>query len=417
MKVAVVGLGKIGLPLAVQYASRGLDVTGCDVDGAKVARISAGDCPVAGEAGLEEGLSAALQAGRLRGTTDTAAAVAESDVVVIIVPVGLTDANAPDFSHLDAATEAIGRGLRDGALVIVESTVPVGTTRGRVGPALSTEGRKVLLAASPERVSSGRIFQDLRTYPKLIGAVDNASWERAEAFYSKALEAPCLTRLRDPETAEFAKLAEGIYRDVNIALADELARYADALGIDITEVIGAANSQPYSHLHQPGVGVGGHCLPVYPHFLPSDAGLRLPALAREINDSMARYAVERLETVLDTLARSTVLILGLAYRPNVKEASHSSALLLDAALRERGARPLVHDPWFSAEEIRALGLEPAGELDGAPVDAVIVQAWHDAYRGLDWRSLRGCRAVLDGRNTVDRAAVEAAGLRYLGIGR
>ncbi|OGO52573.1 MAG: hypothetical protein A2148_08780 [Chloroflexi bacterium RBG_16_68_14] len=421
MRACVVGLGKVGLPLAVQYASRGLSVIGCDTDAAKVEQINAGECPVVGEEGLEEGLKAALREGRLHATIDTAAAVAESVVAVIIVPVGLTADRRPDFSHLDAATEALASGLRPGTLVLVESTVPVGTTRGRVGAALAAGGRRlgvdVLLAASPERVSTGRIFRDLRTYPKLIGPLDEASWARADAFYRAALEAPCLLRVRDPETAEFAKLAEGLYRDVNIALVDELARYADALGIDVTEAIAAANSQPYSHLHQPGVGVGGHCLPVYPYFLPEEASLRLPAAARSINDAMARYGVEKLEGALGSLRGATVLILGLAYRPNVKEAAHSSALPLAEALQERGARVLVHDPWFSDEEVRALGLEPSSKFPPSHVDALIVQALHDAYRDLDLRSFAGCRAVLDGRNALDRSTVEAAGLRYLGIGR
>jgi nucleotide sugar dehydrogenase len=421
VRVCVVGLGKVGLPLAVQYASRGLSVIGCDLDAAKVEQINAGGCPLVGEDGLEESLQAALREGRLRATVDTAAAVAESEVVVIIVPVGLTDERRPDFSHLDAAVEAVGAGLRPGTLVVVESTVPVGTTRGRVGAALTAGGRRlgrdVLLAASPERVSVGRIFQDLRTYPKIIGALDDASWARAEAFYRAALEAPCLLRVREPETAEFAKLAEGVYRDVNIALADELARYADSLGIDVTEAIAAANSQPYAHLHQPGVGVGGHCLPAYPYFLSPEASLRLPAAARTINDAMARYGVEKLERALGSLRGARVLILGLAYRPNVKEAAHSSALLLAEALRERGARPLVHDPWFSDDEVRALGLEPPDSFPPPHVDALIVQALHDAYRDLDLRSFAGCRAVLDGRNALDRSAVERAGMRYLGIGR
>ncbi|MEX0785738.1 MAG: nucleotide sugar dehydrogenase [Dehalococcoidia bacterium] len=413
-RVAVVGLGKIGLPLAVQYASRGLSVVGCDVDADVVVRINAADCPVVGEEGLADGLTAALDAGLLRATGDTSEGVRESDVVVIIVPVGLTPGSAPDFSHLDAAVEAVRAGVRPGTLVVVESTVPVGTTRGRVGMAL---GDGVLLAASPERVFSGRVFEDLRTYPKLIGPLDEASWSSAESFYSAALEAPWLLRLRDPETAEFAKLAEGLYRDLNIALADELARYADSLGIDVTEAIEAANSQSYSHLLQPGVGVGGHCLPVYPHFLPASAGLRLPAAAREINDAMASYGVAKLEGALGSLKDATVLILGLGYRPNVKEAAHSSALLLAEALRERGARPLVHDSLFSEGEIRALGLEPPGEFPTPGVDAIILQAAHSAYAGLDFASFAGCRAVLDGRNALDRAAVEATGMRYLGIGR
>ncbi len=417
MKACVVGLGKVGLPLAVQYASRGLSVVGCDVDAAKVEQINAGRCPVAGEDGLEEGFRAALQEGRLRAAVDTAAAVAESDVVVMIVPVGLTDDRNPDFSHLDAAAGAVASGVRSGTLVVVESTVPVGTTRNRVGPLLTAGGRDIMLAASPERVSSGRILRDLRTYPKVIGPLDEASWSAAKKFYSAALEAPSLIRVRDPETAELAKLAEGIYRDVNIALADELARYADSLGIDVIEVIEAANSQPYSHIHQPGVGVGGHCLPVYPHFLPHEASLRLPAEARAINDEMARYGVGKLEAALGSLRGATVLILGLAYRSNVKEAAHSSALLLDEALRQRGARSLVHDPWFSDDELRALGLEPPESFPPPHVDAIIVQALHDAYRDLDLRSFAGCRAVLDGRNALAPSAVEAAGMRYLGIGR
>lgn len=415
MTVCVVGLGKVGLPLAVQYASRGLDVIGCDIDASRVDRINAADCPVVGEEGLEDGLRAALKAGRLRATAGTAAGVAESDVVVLIVPVGLTEGKEPDLSHLDAALDAVAAGLRPGTLVLVESTVPVGTTRGRVGAALADRG--ALLAASPERVSSGHIFRDLRTYPKIIGPLDEASWSRAEDFYREAIEPPCLLRVRDPETAEFAKLAEGVYRDVNIALASELARYADALGIDVTEAFDAANSQPYSHIHQPGVGVGGHCVPVYPHFLPRDAQLAIPAAAREINDSMARYAVDKLANALGSLDGATVLILGLAYRPDVKEAAHSSAFLLVDALRERGARPLVHDPLFSEDEVRAFGLAPPDAFPPVRVDAIIVQALHQAYRALDWRSFAGCRAVLDGRNALDRSQIEAAGLRYLGIGR
>jgi len=417
VKVAVVGLGKIGLPLAVQYASRGLAVTGCDIDAAKVEQINAGRCPISGEAGLQEGLQKAVSAGSLRATSETSSAVAESDVVVLIVPVGLTRERAPDFSFLDAATQAVAARLRRGTLVLVESTVPVGTTRQRVGAALRARAGDVLLAASPERVSSGRIFRDLRTYPKIIGPLDDRSWQRAEQFYSAALEAPCLLRVRDPETAEFAKLAEGIYRDVNIALASELARYADDFGIDTVEAYGAANSQPYAHLHQAGVGVGGHCLPVYPYFLPQDGSLALPSLAREINDAMARYGVERLERAIGSLRGATVLILGLAYRPNVKEAAHSSALLLSEALRERGARPLVHDPLFSDEEVRALGLEPTDRFPPAHVDALVVQAWHDAYRDFNLRSFAGCRAVLDGRGALDRDAVEATGMLYVGIGR
>jgi len=412
VKVAVVGLGKIGLPLAVQYASRGLAVIGYDIDPARVKSINSGCCPLEGEEGLEEGLSAALADARLHTTTDPKYAISDASVVVLIVPVGLTPKRDPDFTQLDAATAAIAPHLPADALVIVETTVPVGTTRSRVGVALR---RTTLLAASPERVSSGRIFQDLRSYPKVIGTIDDASWEKAKAFYRAALDAPSLIRVRDPETAEFVKLAEGMYRDVNIALASELARYADSAGVDANEAFAAANTQPYSQLHQPGLGVGGHCLPVYPYFLPDDGTTRLPRLARDANDAMAQYGVAKLEAAIGPLRDKTVLILGLAYRANVKESAHSSAFLLVDAVAERGARAVLHDPLFSDEEVRAFGLEPVRSLP-VPADAIIVQAWHDAYRDLDLRSFAGCLAVLDGRNALDRNAVEASGLLYVGIG-
>ena len=195
------------------------------------------------------------------------------------------------------------------------------------------------MAFSPERVSPGRIFSDLSQYPKIVGGVDDESGRRAREFYTTALDAP-VTLVRDAETAELVKLAEATYRDLNIAFANELALSADALGLDVSEVIAAANSQPYSHIHQPGVGVGGRCIPVYPYFMLRQLpGTSLLTAGRLINDRMADYAVEKLEGALGSLGGSRVLILGLSYRPNVREAAHSSALLLEESLRLRAA------PW------------------------------------------------------------------------
>ena len=420
-QVCVVGLGKIGLPLAVQYASRGLRVVGCDVSAEVVEAVNRGQSPIAGEEELDERLAAAVGQGLLRATIDTAAAVAGSGTVVIIVPVFLTAANVPDLSVLDAATEVIARGLQKDTLVLVESTMPVGTTRGRVGTGLEasglTMGRDFRLAYSPERVYSGRIFADLRTYPKVVGGIDEESTQAAARFYSQALGAAIIT-VRDAETAEFVKLAESVYRDANIALANELARAAAQAGVDVGEAIAAANSQPFSHIHQPGVGVGGHCMPVNPYFLIDGLGpAPLTSLARQVNDGMAQYAQERLAAALGGLSGCRVLILGLAYRANVKESIYSSALLLSRVLSEAGAAVLVHDPLFSPQEIEELGLRPASLVPPPAVDAVVVQAFHDEYRGLDLSVFQGCRAVLDGRNVLSRQAVEACGMKYLGIGR
>jgi len=226
--------------------------------------------------------------------------------------------------------------------------------------------------------------------------------------------------LADVETAEFTKLAESVYRDVNIALANELALAAEHFGVDYAAASAAANSQPYSQLHAAGVGVGGHCIPVYPYFLTNATDQPLVAAARERNDAMAAHAVERLVQALhaadSTLEGSSVLILGLAYRGGVKESALSSTLLLAEALRRRGARVLVHDPLYTAEEIAAHGLEASPLPPEEPVEAVVLQAGHAEYRSFDYRTLTGARVLLDGRRALDRGAVEAAGLRYLAIG-
>jgi len=420
LSVCIVGLGRIGLPLAVQCASKGLRVTGCDIAGDIVDAISAGECPYPDEEGLAEKLRAAYAAGLLRATTDTTAAVRKSNVVVIVVPVGLTSEKRADFAALDDAARAVAAGLQPHTLVILETTVPLGTTRRRLGAALEASGLRLgcdlFLAYSPERVFVGRVLTDLRRYPKVVGGIDAESTRRAAAFYASALDAPVLT-VANCETAELVKLAETTYRDVNIALANEFARIADEHRVDVTEAIAAANTQPFSHIHQPGAGVGGHCIPVYPRFLLEGAAARLPEAAREINDGMAAYAVERLAHAIDGLEGKTVVILGLSYRPDVKEPAFSIAFLLSKELAARGARALVHDPYFTPEEVRALGLEPADPFPPEHADAVVVQAWHAAYRDLDLAGFRGCKAVLDGRNALSRESVEALGMLYLGIGR
>jgi nucleotide sugar dehydrogenase len=420
-----VGLGKVGLPVAAQFAVAGASVVGCDVDERVVAMVNDGACPIANEPGLAEALSEARRTGRLKATTDTARGVAESEVIVCIVPVAIDDARRPDFTHLDAAAGAIGAGLRPGTLVVLETTVPVGATRQRFGKGLAVASGLALgdfdLAYSPERVSSGQVLRDLRTYPKVVGGVTPDAGRRAAAFYREMLGAE-VTLVPDAETAEFTKLAESVYRDVNIALANELALAADALGIDYSTAARAANSQPYSHLHTPGVGVGGHCIPVYPYFLLEVApGQTLTARAREVNDAMAGYAVRRLDVALreagcEGVKGRTVLVLGLAYRGNVRESAFSSTLLLAREIEAAGGITLVHDPLFSPEEIAAEGLKPSPLPPLAPVDAVVLQAAHRDYEALDFATIPGCRVVLDGRGALDRGRAAAAGLRYVAIG-
>ena len=432
--VALVGAGKMGLPLAAQFASHGWQVTAVDVNPAVVEAINAGRSHVAEEPGLVEAVAAAHASGRLGATTDGTAASRSAHVVVVIVPVMLNDRQQPDYRYMDAAVAAIGPGLRPGSLVIFETTLPVGDTRVRFTPALEaasglTVDEDLFVAFSPERLLSGHVFQNLATYPKLVGGIGPASTARAAAFYASVLDAEVVA-MSNAEAAEFAKLAETTYRDVNIALANEFANYAERVGVDIQEVIAAANSQPYSHIHQPGIGVGGHCIPVYPHFLLSRAPeMTLVDASRKANDGQVDRAIETLQDALGSvggggglggpgggLDGAEVLVLGLTYRDGVKELAYSRAIPLIQGLRARGARVLAFDPLLDDDEIVQVGAVPWPWGSAAPsVRAIVTQTADPVFASLDPGWFPDLRVVLDGRNSLRELALPA-GVAYHGIG-
>ncbi|SNR31204.1 nucleotide sugar dehydrogenase [Actinoplanes regularis] len=413
MKICVVALGKIGLPLAVQFASKGHTVIGADVSEPTVRKVNAGEVPFPGEADLDVKLKEAVSAGLLTATTDTAAAVAESEAVVVVVPLFVDGDGKPDFGWMESATRDIARGLRPGTLVSYETTLPVGTTRNRWAPLLQegsglVAGEDFHLVFSPERVLTGRVFADLRKYPKLVGGVNEASAERGVSFYEAVLdfdERADLSRgngvwdLGNAEAAELAKLAETTYRDVNIGLANQFARFADTVGIDVNLVIDACNTQPYSHIHRPGIAVGGHCIPVYPRlYLWNDPTATVVRAAREANADMPSYAVDLLAAAVGDLSGRSVLVLGAAYRGGVKETAFSGVFPTVEELKRRGATPYVSDPMYTADELVAHGLPAWG---GEAVDSAIVQADHAEYRTLTPADLPGVEVVVDGRRVTD----------------
>lgn len=409
MKAVVYALGKVGLPLAAKIALAGHDVVGVDIDGRVVDSVNAGRAPFPNEAGLDDALGKTTAAGRLTATTDGTGAIADADLVVAVPPLVVDADAAPDWSALDAVTDAIGRGLRERAtptVVSIETTVPVGTTRTRIAPRLAaksglTAERDFFVVFSPERVYSGRVLADLDAYPKLVGGCSGAGEQRAVELYRAFLPEVEVWGLGSAEAAELAKLAETTYRDINIAFANELARHADAIGVDVRRVIEAANSQPFSHIHRPGVAVGGHCIPVYPRFYTAgDPHARLPGVAREVNEAMPAYAVAKLGDVRGR----RILILGVAYRGGVKETAFSGAFALRDALATAGARPVAGDPLFTDEELVELGFEP---WDRGPVDGIVVQADHPEYATLDIDA----PVVVDGRGVVE---VFAGEIRRLG---
>jgi nucleotide sugar dehydrogenase len=415
MKIAVVALGKIGLPLAVQFAEKGHEVIGCDVNIGTVDLVNSGQEPFPGEAFLQEKLSKVVKSKALIATTNTTDAVGKSQVVVIVVPLFVDAQGVPDFGWMDAATKDVAGGLKKGTLVSYETTLPIGTTRNRFAQLLEegsglTAGIDFNLAFSPERVFTGRVFADLRRYPKLVGGLTESCGKAAESFYANVLDFDVredlprpngVWNLGSPEASEMAKLAETTYRDVNIGLANQFALFAKKNDIDVHAVIAACNSQPFSHIHQPGIAVGGHCIPIYPQmYLWNDPEATVVRAARSANQSMPIHAVDLLESEIGSLADKKVVVLGAAYRGGVKETAFSGVFPLVEELKRRDAVAVVHDPLYSDQELVAEGLQPFHFGENA--DAGILQADHAEYLKLRKEDLPFVHVLIDGRNYLNK---------------
>lgn len=413
MDITVIGLGKIGLPLAAHYARKGHTVVGVDINESVVRQVNEGQEPFPGEAHLADYLEEVVGAGLLRATTNYEDAIPRCDVVVVVVPLFIDSEDAPDFAWMDSATESIGRHLTKDTLVSYETTLPVGTCRNRWAPQLQeysglTEGKDFHVVFSPERVLTGRVFEDLKKYPKLVGGLSPDGEKAGVSFYEAVLDFDARPDLERPngvwpmgsaEAAEMVKLAETTYRDVNIGLANQFARFADSVGLDIYRVIEAANSQPYSHIHQPGIAVGGHCIPVYPRlYLWNDPDATVVRAAREANLEMPDYAVRLLESQMGNLSGVKVLVLGAAYRGGVKETAFSGVFPVVKALEATGAKVYVDDPLYSREEIAHLGFAP--DYETADIEAIILQANHQEYLALGPSDFPSVKVIVDGRNAL-----------------
>lgn len=428
-KVAVVGLGKIGLPLAVQFANSKFNVVGLDVLPSVVQSVNDAMEPFPGEKDLDWKLKAAVRRGRLRATSDSTEAIVGAEMVAVAVPLYVDEGGNPEFSALENAMKSIGRSMSRGVVVSLETTVPVGTTRGRVTRWLSESSGLVpekdfFVVFSPERVFSGRVFRDLRQYPKIVGGVSSKGAIKAAEFYRSAIKfefradlpkANGVWVVSSSESAELIKLAETTYRDVNIGLANQFAVFAENSGIDIQEVISAANTQPYSHIHQPGIAVGGHCIPVYPElYLNGHPEASIVRVAREVNLLNPERCVQVVEEHLGSLKGLNAIVLGATYRGGVKETAFSGVFSIVSALKARGARVRVHDNLLSHEELADQGLESYNL--GEAADLAIVQSDDLAYRSLSKEDFPGIRLIFDGRNLTDGSLWGSVKRLVIGVG-
>ena len=424
MRITVVGGGRMGLPLACVFAKNGADVCVADIDADIVTSINEGNCPYE-EPGLRELMRDIHEARKLSATTDTQGAATSSDAIVIIVPAHLTNEKEIDFSILRAASSDVGAGLKPGALVVYETTVSIGGTRRELIPALEESsgliaGKDFSVAYSPERVKANKVLSRLETTPKVVGGLDETSRKFVTNLYSMYLGAQ-IDDVGSLEAAESTKLLGMLYRDVNIALANELAAFCELAGVDFERIRAAANQDGEANLLLPGIGVGGHCTPVYPYFLTRESRRlgftqRISEAAREINDGQPARQLSRVEDYWKPLSGQKAHILGLGFRPGVKVDTLSPAFELAAVLKQLDAKVTIEDPYYSDEEVQALGFE-VGTASNATV--VILNTAHEQYTDPDfqqWRS-QGVEVVLDGRNYWDQRSAEKAKLHYFGIGR
>jgi UDP-N-acetyl-D-glucosamine dehydrogenase len=402
--VGIIGLGYVGLPLAVAFAQEGCDVIAVDVDARKVEAIEAGDSYI-------EDVSSQLLAQvkeRIQPTTRYAR-LTEADDVLICVPTPLTRNREPDLGPLVATATALGEVLRPNQLVVLESTTYPGTTRERLAPLLEESGLKAgrdfHLAFSPERVDPGRTDYTLRNTPKVLGGLTEACVERAERLYSLVCDE--LVRVSSPEAAELTKLLENIFRSVNIALVNELAMLTDRMGIDIWEVVDAASTKPYGFMpFSPGPGMGGHCLPVDPFYLSwrareFDMSTEFIELAGKVNQQMPYHCVEKAQRALNqaglAVRGARVTVLGVSYKPGVGDTRESPALKIIQLLSEMGADVGYHDPHVPSLPEFALHSRPLDEaVDDADLTLIVT-----AHPSIDHDDVaRRARLVLDLRGVT-----------------
>ena len=420
--IDVVGIGKMGLPLAALLAREGATVIGVRRNEKLVSEINEGKCPIEEEPDLAEMIKDTVSKGKLKATTQAEWAAEQSDVILILVPLLVNEKCQPDFSQMKEACTKAAKGLEKGDLIIIETTMPPGSIRDIITPIFAGSGlipgEDFGIAHAPERLMTGRVIRNMYRYPKIVGGLDQKSTDAAAGLYTPFGE---VIKVSSLETAELVKVSEGVYRDINIAYANTLAMFCESHGVDAWEVIKAANHQTsdYCHIHLPGSGVGGHCIPVYPWFIITkgesySTDVSLVRKARKINDAMPAH----MKTLIDMCLRdhgrspekSSVSVLGAAFRGGVKEARLSPGLALLKLLGGGYGRVVLHDPLFSDEEIRSMGFEPSRFDEALECDCVTLVTAHPEYREHLDKLESVADRVVDGRNLVPNAAYKVGNL-------
>lgn len=421
-RVVVVGLGYVGLPLALLADHRGCSVKGIDLDAQRVECINSKKAPF-----TDKKIRLSLEESSLKATTDWAA-IEAADVIIICVPTPVDEEKRPDLKPVEGAVRAIAEHLQKDQLIILESTVNPGVSDEIVKPMLEKisgmqAGKDFYLAHCPERINPGDSEWGVENIPRVVGGNDPESLRRAAEFYRSIIKAP-IKEMGSLKEAEAVKIVENSFRDINIALVNELAMSFSKLGIDVVNVIDGAATKPFAFMpHYPGVGVGGHCIPVDPYYLIDYAKANgfyhdFLSLARRINEHMPAFTIEQVEAALNerklALRGSEIAVLGLAYKPNIDDCRESPAFEIIHLLEEKGVNVRSFDPYV-LERSSMKTLEMA--LRGA--QAVVITTAHREFTCLTPQDLSAyaIRIVVDGRNCLPKDDFKAAGFVYRGIGR
>jgi UDP-N-acetyl-D-mannosaminuronic acid dehydrogenase len=422
-RLAVIGVGYVGLPVATLFAEKGFHVMGVDVKAEMVEALNAGRCILGGEEpGLAEMLATVVAQGRFHATTEYAD-VRSADVAIIAVETPVDESNKPGYVALKAACRSLGPVMQPGMLVIVESTIAPGTMQGLVQPLLEQTsgmraGEEFHLVACPERVMPGRLLRNLATMNRVVGGTTVEAAELAVALYRHIVGADL--DITDALTAEVVKTAENAYRDVQIAFANEVALLCEDMGADVWRVRELVNKSPQRQMHLPGAGVGGHCIPKDPWLLIANAGkdfqARLIPAARAVNDSMPQHMAELVGKALEAEGRqlrgAVIAVLGYAYLENSDDTRNSPSARLVEILQAAGAEVRIHDPYVE-------GYQGEVEVLARGSDALVIMVAHPHYRALDLEKLHGLvrlPILVDGRNVISRPLAQKTGWRLFTVG-
>ena len=436
IKVCVIGIGRIGLPTALSFAHAGFQTIGVDINTELVKMVNSGNYPLKDEPGFDKIFDNVIRNKKISATTEIAEAIPKCNLIILSLPTPMDKNNVPNYSALNSVAKSLNKLLSKGSIVIVESTIEPGFIENELISIIEENDRKLKagedfsIAACPETANPGQIFHDFAVVPRLVGAIDDKTAKIVSAIYKQVFGAEIIV-LSDCKTANAAKLTANVFRDINIAFVNELAILFENLGIDIMKVLEACDKKYNFETHYPGAGVGGPCLPVNSYQILNSARkmennglLRIIRAAREINESMPYHVVELLANALKEVGKSvkgsTVTILGVTYKPDVKDIQLAPAEAIIRRLTQLQSTVKIYDPYYKSTDVFSHKTENALIDAITNSDAAIIVTAHNEFRQIDpslFTSKMKTPVIVDARGIVNVHAAKKAGLIFRGIGR